>query len=104
MAWANIHENDYGFDGKLRIVKDGTAQDISSYTTRQYILKSPAGTIATKTAAFDTDGTDGILSYTFADGDIDRTGTWTVQARIAKTGVELTAKALRFNVEDRIDE
>ena len=102
-TWSNIHEADYGFDGKLRIVKDGTAQDISSYTTRQFILRSPTGTTATKTAEFDTDGTDGVLSYTFEEDDIDRAGNWSVQARISKTGVELTATAHRFLVTARED-
>jgi hypothetical protein len=103
MAWEDIHVDDYGWVGKLTLKQDGVAVDISSYTTRQYILKDPAGTTAEKVATFDTDGTDGVLAYTIADGDIDSSGVWHVQARISKTGVELTADPLAFSVAERID-
>ena len=102
--WSEITSGDFGWVGKLRMVQDGTAVDISAYTTRQFIFKSPIGAVTTKTATFDDDGTDGILKYTVADGDIDRAGSWRVQARIAKTGVELTSDPLHFQVEDRLDE
>ena len=102
--WDDITVDDYGWVGKLRLVQDATPVDISSYTTRQFIFKSPVGTVTTKAATFDDDGTDGILKYTVADGDIDRSGSWRVQARISKTGVELTSDPLHFQVEDRLDE
>jgi hypothetical protein len=101
--WDNIHTDDYGWIGRLRIVEDEMAVDISSYTTLQYILRAPDGTVTTKTAAFATDGTDGLLQRTFVDGDIDQVGAWQVQARIAKTGAELTSARLRFDVKPRLD-
>ena len=99
MAWEYITSGDYGFVGKLTIVQDNVAQDISSYTTRQYILTSPHGIASTVTAAFDTDGTDGVLSYTFQDGDIDDDGDWRVRARISKSGVQLTSEEYTFEVQ-----
>lgn len=100
--WEDIHEDDYGWIAKLRIVQDGVVQDISSYTTLQFIFKAPSGTITTKTATFDTDGIDGVLKYTVEDGVIGEVGNWRVQARIAKSGVELTSKELRFVVHARL--
>jgi hypothetical protein len=102
-TWTDIHINDYGWVGKLALRQDGVAVDISSYTTRQFIFKSPGGTKTTKTATFDTDGTDGVLKYTVEDGLINEAGNWNVQARISKTGVVLTSAPLRFNVANRLD-
>lgn len=102
-TWTDIHVDDYGWVGKLTLQQDGTAIDISSYTTRQFIFKAPSGTATTKTATFDTDGTDGVLKYTVEDGLIDEVGNWRVQARIAKSGVELTSADLRFVVYSRLD-
>lgn len=99
MAWDNITLGDYGFEGRLTLTQDGTAQDISSYTTRQFLFVSPAGTSVTKTATFLTDGADGILKYIFQDGDISDAGVWTVSAQISKTGVRLTSSHHIFHVE-----
>ena len=103
MSWEDIHVDDYGWIGKLTLQQDGTAIDISSYTTLQYILKDPNAVTSTKVAAFDSDGTDGILKYTIADGDIDEVGNWYVQARITKVGAVLTSDWLKFQVQDRLD-
>lgn len=91
MAWDDITAGDFGWDARLLVRQDGVALDISSYTTRQYLLRDPSGNEATVTAAFATDGTDGLLSYTVADGDIDEPGRWTVRARISKSGALLTS-------------
>ena len=45
------------------------AADISSFTTLQFIIERPDSTKVTKTAAFETDGTDGILSATLTEAD-----------------------------------
>lgn len=102
-GWTGITAGDFGWDGKLRIVQDGVAVDISSYTTRQFILRKPDGTVATKTASFDTDGINGVLKYLFLAGDIDQDGIWYVQARVAKTGAELTSAYHRFGVGKRLE-
>lgn len=99
MSWQDIIANDFGWTGKLTIEQDGTAVDISIYTTLQFIFQSPSGTVSIKTASFDTDGTDGVLAYTIADGDIDEAGTWRVYARVKKSGVELTSQYLNFIVD-----
>lgn len=103
MSWENIQAEDFGWVGKLTIVQDGVAVDISSYTTRQFIFTDPTGTITTKTATFDTDGVDGVLKYTILDNEVNTAGYWYVQARIIKSGVELTSDPLRFFVSERLD-
>ena len=103
MAWEDIHVDDFGWVGKLTLKQDGTAVDISSYTTREFIFRAPDGVAVTKTALFDDDGTDGILKYTILTGEIDEAGDWKVAARIKKVGVELTSEEHSFNVAARLD-
>lgn len=101
MAFTNIHVDDFGWLAQLTIVQDGAAVDISSYTTRQFFFRKPDATEVTKTAVFDSDGTDGVLNYTVEDGLIDATGHWRVWAVLSKTGAELTSDAVRFYVAAR---
>ena len=103
MSWENIHVDDFGQVVKLRIVQDKTAVDISSYTTRVFVLRDPDGTAATETATFSSDGTDGYLQYTIADGDIDAAGPWSASARISQVDVELTSAPVSFHVSPRPD-
>lgn len=101
--WTNIHKDDYGWTGKLRIVQDAVAQNISTYTTRQFIFRKPSGTTVAKTATFVTDGADGVLQYTVESGLVDEVGTWQVQARISKSGAVLTSAPIYFSVSARLD-
>lgn len=83
--------------------KDGTVQDISSFTTRQVIVRTPDKLkTVTRTATFTTDGTDGKLDFSFADGDIDRPGLWEGQVVLSKTGMERRSDIFDMNVETRL--
>lgn len=82
---------------------DGTAQDISSFTTRQVHVRSPKGTkTVTNTATFTTDGTDGKLDFSFSIGEIDRPGRWEGQVELSKTGGESKSDLFEMNVEARL--
>ena len=48
-------------------------------------LKNPAGTKLTKSAAFDSDGTDGKIYYAAVAGDLDETGTYEIQGKVIVT-------------------
>lgn len=101
MAFDSIHVDDFGWVCKLCVVQDGVAQDISSYTTLQFIFRKPDGTEVEKEAAFDSDGTDGCLVYTVEDGLINVAKTWRVRAYLAKAGAELTSDPVSFSVLER---
>lgn len=103
MSYTDIFVDDFGWVAKLTVEQDGTAVDISAYTTTQMIFIDPSGTATTKTAAFDTDGSDGVLAYTVEDGLIDTAGGWRVFARIAVDGAEITTQPHSFVVEARPD-
>lgn len=100
-TWFNINVDDFGWVGRLRIVQDGAAVDISSYTTRTFIFTPPDGIEVEKTAIFTTTGVDGYLQYTAEAAFFDTVGTWRVRAELSKTGSELTSGTLRFYVSAR---
>lgn len=56
--------------------------DVSTATDLDIILRSPSGSVYTKTAVLNTDGTDGKIKYTSVDGDFNEIGVWKVQVRI----------------------
>lgn len=97
-----IHVNDIG-TVFLITVKDcvsgtETTLDVSTATTLQFILLSPSDVTKTKTAVFDTDGTDGKIKYTTINGDLDEPGTWKLQARIVMGGGDWKSDVTSFRV------
>jgi len=101
MSFDKIVNGDYGQVAKLTFIDVDTeaAADISSYsTTISMIFTDPSGNSATKTAAFDSDGSDGIIKYTLANGDIDEDGVWQVRGRVASGTAVLTTAAHSFEV------
>jgi hypothetical protein len=70
---------------------DGVVQDVSGYTTMNAVAVSPDGrktVVATVTyTSSPGDGTTGLVQWSFANGDIDRPGIWTVQLEFSKTNV-----------------
>ena len=101
MSLLKIVVNDYGQTLKLTFtdVDTDAAADISAYSTaQQVILKDPGGNSATKTAAFDSDGSDGIVKYTLADGDIDEAGGWAVRGKVTSSTAVLTTEWAYFDV------
>ncbi len=78
-----IKLNDIGTTFTLTITDDdGVAVDITGATTKSIIFLKPDGVSETKTAAFGSDGSDGIISYTTVAGDLDTAGLWHVQAYV----------------------
>jgi len=103
MSFLDIIKDDYGQVAKITFIDVDTdaAADISSYSsTISMIFTDPAGTETTKTAAFDSDGTDGIIAYTVESGFIDTAGNWTVRGRVASGSAVLTTVEHTFNVKD----
>ncbi len=74
-----VQQNDVGTDIKLTFVEDDSAVDISAASVKSIMVEKPSGTVDTHTAAFFTDGTDGIIIYTIVDGDIDEVGSYSMQ-------------------------
>lgn len=103
MSLEYIIAGDYGQTIVLTVkdVDTAAAADISAYSDSVEVeLKDPYGTVTTKTAAFSTDGSDGLVEYALADGDIDAGGTWRIRAKVTKTGqAVLTSQWVEFDVQ-----
>lgn len=101
MSLDKIVNGDYGQSIELTFVDvdTGNAANISSYTTaKQMIFTSPSGTASTKTAAFKTDGSDGIITYTLISGDINSAGNWTVRGVVTTGSAKLSTEEHKFTV------
>ena len=102
MAANEIHKDDVGIQFRITVNEDGSAKNLSGFSTLQLIFKKPSGSKLTKTASFLTDGTDGIITYTSASGDLDEDGNWFIQARIADGGSDRKSDIGKFKVHDNL--
>ena len=83
MTTVYVHNGDVGTIFRLTITdSSSTAIDVSTASTKYIYFLDPSGVKHKKTAAFYTDGTDGIIQYTTIAGDIDEVGTWQMQGYV----------------------
>ena len=81
-----VHRGDIGTIFRLSIVDtDGEVVDVSTATVKYIYFQKPTAVNVKKTAAFYTDGTDGIIQYTTIANDIAESGTWSVQGYVETT-------------------
>ena len=72
----------YGDEGtviRVTVTEGGAAFDCSTATVKVLRFRKPDGSVASVTASFYTNGTDGIVQYTTTTGDLDQVGKWTGQ-------------------------
>lgn len=78
----DIYIGDWGVPHEITIKENNVAVNISSATALFLRYKKPDGTNLDVTPVFKTDGTDGIIVYTFQVGDLDIGGSWEYQALV----------------------
>lgn len=88
MALTNIFANLFGEPLDITVKKDGVADDISWATGLTIVWRKPDGAESELTAAFKTDGTDGVLTYTLVSGDIAEGVTGDYQLRVVLTATD----------------
>jgi len=101
MSLDYIVKDDYGQVLKITFIDVDTdaAADISGYsTTISMIFTDPAGTETTKTATFDSDGTDGIIKYTVDSSFLATAGNWKVRGQVKSASATLTTEEEIFYV------
>lgn len=98
-----IHVNDIGTIFLVTIKEATVAQDVSSATTKQLLFKNPSGTVLTKTAVFNTNGTDGKIKYTTVSGDLSIWGSWQLQAYIVLPTGEWHTDVVNFEVYKNVE-
>ena len=101
MSLDTINKDDDGYVIELTYIDTDTdaAADISAYTSAQYIvLKDPGGNEAEKSASFKTDGSDGVVQYTVAAGDIGSSGEWSIRIKVESGSSTIRSEWESFNV------
>ena len=97
---------EYGNTITLTIVDaDNVAVDISSYSTSKIVtLRSPDHLkVVTATGSFSgSGGTDGVITFSPATGDIDRAGTWVGQVKLEGATKLAFSEVFTIEVEKRI--
>lgn len=97
---------EYGNTITLTMVNSsGVAVDISTYTTAKTVtLQSPDHTkIVTCTGSFSgNNGTDGVITFSPASGDIDREGDWTGQVELESGSARAMSDVFTISVERRL--
>lgn len=71
---------------------DGNTNNIlpvNAVTTKNIILKNPAGATFTKAATFETDGSDGVILYKCLPADLNQAGSWEIQVYLVWTPLDL---------------
>jgi hypothetical protein len=97
-----LHLGDYGFAITIIMTEGGTAKDISTASTKQFVFKKPDASTATKTAIFTTDGTNGSLYYTVETGFLNQIGAWQVQAVATFAAALWHSDVATFNVTENL--
>lgn len=103
-----IYQEAYGYEINVTIVEwdeatqEWIASDISSFPTKQFKIEKPDRTDVTVTAEFETDGTDGILTYTVPSGLglFNQVGWYQLQAIIANASQYFPTSKVGFTVDD----
>lgn len=78
--------------------------DISSFTTKEFIIKKPDGSTVTVDATFETDGQDGVLIYILPlDSTLfDQVGFYDWQAILANAAQYFPTEIQGFKIDDPI--
>lgn len=99
-----IHVGDVGTIFRLTITEDDetTAVDVSTATVKKIYFKKSDGTKVGKTAAFYTDGTDGIIQYAAIAADIDMAGIWQMQGYVEMPVGKYYSVKSRFTVHENL--
>lgn len=100
MAYPKIHLDSTGRRLTVKVYQYGLLEvaDISSAITLQIIIERPNGTTTTKTASFDTDGTDGLFGANIEAGDLTVVGAYSYYGRYSDGSIDEYTSRKRFDV------
>jgi hypothetical protein len=95
----NTRQNDVGVTLRGTVKEAGIAVDVSLATV-VLVLTPPTGAPRYRPMVFQTDGTDGVVEYVTAIGDLDLVGLWYLQTRATfPSGLDVTSAAVELTVE-----
>lgn len=103
-----VYKNDYGYAIDILIqdynwdTEAWEVKDISGFSTLEYIIEKPNGTVVTVEPSFKTDGTDGYLRYTTSSSSIifNLKGAYQIVARLTSGSQQFTSTIYRVNINN----
>mgnify|MGYP006081573935 CR=1 FL=1 len=98
-----IHVNDIGTEFRILILDKDAVVDLSFASELTIIFRKPNGSILSVTADLYTDGSDGIITYTSVDGDIDQSGIYKIQSYVAIGSSSYSSSIGSFKVHCNIN-
>lgn len=99
---ADPHVDDIGTVFQVYLRDGETAIDVSGATTKQIKFEDAEGTVTTQTAAFLTDGTDGVITYTTVADDLSVAGKWKIQGFVVLAGGTWHSEVEVFHVQENL--
>lgn len=101
-----LHYNDIGtvIMTTINDCVSGTSSplDVSSAVSVSLVFQSPSGVSSTKTAVFNTDGSDGKIKYITQDGDLNEVGAWRMQAIVSFATSSFRSNVKTFKVYENL--
>jgi len=94
--------DDVGNILRLTVKENDAVKDISSATALKYRMKKPDETVVELTAAFDTNGTNGKVIYTFIADDLDLVGLYEIQVKVTSATWTGITSSYFFTVRDTL--
>lgn len=98
-----IHKNDIDVQFRITVNNCGVLEDVSRFTTTQFIFEKASGTLLTVNASFLTDGSDGILVYNTVAGDLNESGWWRIQVLLSNASTTLRTEIGKFQVFENLE-
>ena len=86
------------------VTPDGDPVDVSAAASKKIRLGYPGGVSKDFDAGFDSDGTDGKISYTTQSGDLDEAGEYSLQGIIVLGGTTKYTSVSTLQVRENIPE
>lgn len=100
MAIVRVHRDDYGISFVYTVTnEDGTAQNISDASSVSLKIGRYDGiTAITKAMSFYSDGSDGKVQCSFADGDLDTAKYYDAEIHVNYSSGRLASKQFTLHV------
>ena len=97
-----IYVGDEGTTFRVQLLDcdTGSVLPVDAASVKEIIFEDPLGTVTRYAAVFTTDGTDGLIEYVVIIGDLDMSGTWTIQGYVEGTGFKNSSSISTFEVSD----
>lgn len=97
-----VRLGDVGTIFEATLLDNNVAVDLTGQTVLELVFRKPSGARVTKTAALSGAASLGIIKYTTIAGDLDETGSWSLQAHITIPAGDFRSEIGDFLVEPKI--